>query len=139
MRLLLIDANHFSYFPSYASKKVAIHFREGAKKQEDYDNCLVVHVAVEPRDNNNTIESAKSGIKELAAEFDVKNIVLLPNVHLTESPAKSRKDLKVLKQLWERLDRLPTWSTHLEAFGYSGEWKISSKSHLRSVLGRRYK
>jgi hypothetical protein len=139
MRLLLIDAKEFSYLPSHPSKKVDVHFKEGIEKKNEYHNCLLAQIAFESKDGKRVVRRAASAIRRLAEELRVTSVVLLPNVHLTEHPMRSDDALARFKSLWRSLDGTFPCSVHLEPFGYSGEWRLIAKGHLRSVIGREFR
>jgi len=138
MRLITIDCIYFSYKPTIKTLHENYTFKDDSIRNENYYNCLVANIAIERGDNNIKIVKSSKEIISISRELDVSCIVLVPNVHLTNKPIEHEKAINLFLFLFDTIKNKSIIPVYLEAFGYTGEWQIHAKGHIKSVLGRTY-
>lgn len=136
MRILLIHSDYLNY--NVKNKTPVAEEIEDAKKQEAFDESLVVFTAVEKDDENNPQGIVKNLVKEVIKTNDqvkAENIVLYPYAHLSSSLSSPKVAVQVLKDAEETLigeglnvKRVP--------FGWYKAFEISCKGHPLSELSR---
>jgi len=151
MKILTLHSD----FIEFEAKKKAIKEPEELKnKKERIEECLVVFISVEKRDEKNPESASKnliSNIKDIAAQVKEKNIVLYPYVHLTNSPSDPKTALKVLditeKSLKSQKSKISEgletksqsgFKVHRSPFGWYKSFNISVKGHPLSELSREF-
>jgi threonyl-tRNA synthetase len=136
MKILALHSD----FIEFEAKKKAIKSPEEIKeKKKKVENCLVVFMSVESRDETkpeNTAKLCVSHIKDIAEQVKETNIVLYPYVHLSNSPSKPETALQVL-DLVEK-DLKDGFSVHRSPFGWYKAFNISVKGHPLSELSREF-
>ena len=136
MRILTLHSD----FIEFEAKKKAIKEPEELKnKSERIEECLVVLISVEERDEKSPEGSAKSlveNIKDIASQVKEKNIVLYPYVHLSNNPSNPKAALQVLDIAEAELKKL--FEVHRSPFGWYKSFNISVKGHPLSELSREF-
>ena len=137
MNLLCIHSEMFSYSPKYEAPKTKISFKDNTLRKPKYIDCLVIWITIDKDDNIETKhQKAIKEITKIVTDLRAKTVVLMPVSHLLPTPMPSKLALDWLLKLREDLDKNQNFTCYLEPFGFVGNWKISSKNHKRSVLGR---
>jgi len=151
MRILTLHSD----FIEFEAKKKAIKEPEPLKnKKEKINECLVVFISVEKRDESSPENAAKNlikNIKDIASQVKEKRIVLYPYVHLTNSPSSPKTALQVLDSAEKGLksqklkisEGLETKSqsgfeVHRSPFGWYKSFNIKVKGHPLSELSREF-
>jgi len=137
MKILLIHAD----FIEYEAKQKAIKNAEKCeKKKQKINECLVVFMAVEKRDEKNPKQIAENLVKEVesvAKEVKVEKVVLYPYVHLTSEPSSPDVALKVMENAEELLKKSDIIKEIFRApFGWYKAFNIKCKGHPLSELSR---
>ena len=136
MRILTLHSD----FIEFEAKKKAIKEPEPLKnKSERIEECLVVLISVEKRDEQNPENTAKNlvqNIKDVAAQVKEKKIVLYPYVHLTNSPSSPAVALQVLDFAEKELKK--DFEVHRSPFGWYKMFNIKVKGHPLSELSREF-
>lgn len=136
MKILTLHSD----FIEFEAKKKAIKEPEPLKKRKErVDNCLVVFMSVEERDEKNPENSAKQcveHIQDIAKQVKEKNIVLYPYVHLTNSPSNPKTALQVLDGVEKTLKK--EFEVHRSPFGWYKAFNIKVKGHPLSELSREF-
>ncbi len=130
VKVIYLHADFVEWEPVSKALKSAEPVEMGRKRVDD---CLVVMVAVEKGDNEDTVEKAVKDIEEHLERIKPKHVVLYPWVHLTQNPAPPGDALKLLKMLEQRLRnavRAP--------FGWYKRFMISVKGHPLAELSRTF-
>lgn len=137
MRLLLIHADELRY---WVTKKAIKEAEELEKKEDRFEDCLIVFWASEKSDEENLDAIAKNAaneIENIARQINAKRIILYPYVHLlfgTEPATKAKaielkdKILDLLKEKGFEVGKAP--------FGYYKEFELKCKGHPLSELSR---
>ncbi len=135
MKILTLHSD----FIEFEAKKKAIKEPEPLKnKKEKINECLVVFISVEKRDEANPENAAKNlvkNIKDIASQVKAEKIVLYPYVHLTNTPSSPKTALKVLD---EAEKGLKGFEVHRSPFGWYKSFNISVKGHPLSELSREF-
>ena len=135
MRILTLHSDYIEILP----KKKALKSAEGAEKEKKrFDECLVVFMSVEKRDESNpegTAQETAKEIKDVAKQVETKNIVLYPYVHLSSEPSAPHIGKKVLDRVEELLKKGNFVVDHAP-FGWYKAFTISVKGHPLSELSR---
>ncbi|HZX45161.1 MAG TPA: threonine--tRNA ligase [Candidatus Nanoarchaeia archaeon] len=136
MRILTLHSD----FIEFEAKKKAIKEPEELKnKQERIEECLVVFISVENKDESDPASAAANlvkNIKEIAAMVNEKKVVLYPYVHLSSSPSSPATALKVLDLAESGLKG--EYEVHRSPFGWYKSFNISVKGHPLSELSREF-
>jgi threonyl-tRNA synthetase len=133
-----ILALHSDFIEFQAKKKAIKEPEELKNKQEKVDNCLVVFMSVEQRDEANPLNTAKQcveHIKDISGQVKEKNIVLYPYVHLTNNPSKPNVALEVLDKVEKGLKG---FKVSRSPFGWYKSFNISVKGHPLAELSREF-
>jgi len=135
MKILTLHSD----FIEFEAKKKAIKNPEELKnKKERVEECLVVFISVEKRDEANPESAVKNlikNIKDISTQVKEKNIVLYPYVHLTNTPSNPKTALQVL-DLAEK--ELKGFKVHRSPFGYYKSFTVSCKGHPLAELSREF-
>lgn len=136
MRILTLHSD----FIEFEAKKKAIKEPEPLKnKSEKVEECLVVFISVEKRDEKNPENAAKNlvlNIKDVASKVKEKRIVLYPYVHLTNNPSNPKTALQVLDSAEKELKK--EFEVHRSPFGWYKAFNIKVKGHPLSELSREF-
>ncbi len=136
MKILTLHSD----FIEFEAKKKAIKDPEELKnKKERVDECLVVFISVEKRDEADPQSASKNLIKniiDISAQVKEKNIVLYPYVHLTNQPSSPKTALQVLDIAEKELKK--TFKVHRSPFGYYKSFTVSCKGHPLAELSREF-
>ncbi len=136
MRILTLHSNYIEF----EAKKKAIEEPEPLKKKsEKIEECLVVFISVEKRDESNPENAAKNlirNIKDIAFQVKEKRIVLYPYVHLSNNPSNPKTALQVLDVAEKELKK--EFEVHRSPFGWYKAFNISVKGHPLSELSREF-
>ncbi|MEA2035884.1 MAG: threonine--tRNA ligase [Nanoarchaeota archaeon] len=136
MKILALHSD----FIEFEAKKKAIKDPEELKnKKERIEQCLVVFISVEKRDEANPKVVASNlvkNIKDISEKVKEKNIVLYPYVHLTNSPGSPKTALDVLDNAEAELKK--EFEVHRSPFGWYKSFNISVKGHPLAELSREF-
>jgi threonyl-tRNA synthetase len=134
MRLLLIHSDYLEF----EAKQPTPAAEEIKERGGRFEECLVVFVTVEERDEINpeiVAEKAATEIEEVLRKVGAPRVVLYPYAHLSSSLASPSEAVKILELVKEKLvsrghevARLP--------FGWYKSFKLSCKGHPLSELSR---
>ncbi|OIO40227.1 threonine--tRNA ligase [Candidatus Pacearchaeota archaeon CG1_02_31_27] len=131
---------HSDYIKFRAIKK-AINQPEEIKEIKDFiesRECLVVFIAVEVTDNENSSKNLVKNIEEIIEQVKTKNIVLYPYAHLSSNLAKPDLALKIMKDA-EQLLKKDNYNVVRAPFGWYKEFEIHVKGHPLAELSREIK
>jgi len=135
MKILCLHSD----FIEFEAKKKAIKEPEELKNpKERVEDCLVVFMSVEQRDESNPEAIANetlNHIKDISGQVKANNIVLYPFVHLTNSPGRPKVALEVM-DLVEK--GLKNFKVHRSPFGWYKMFNIKVKGHPLSELSREF-
>ncbi len=136
MKILALHSD----FIEFEAKKKAIKAPEKIeKKSSRIEECLVVFVAVERRDETNpglSAENLSKNIVDIASTVNTRRIILYPYVHLTNQPSSAKTGLQVLQDAEEKLRK--EFEVHRSPFGWYKSFSISVKGHPLSELSREF-
>ncbi len=136
MRILTLHSD----FIEFEAKKKAIKEPEPLKKKsEKIEECLVVFISVEKKDESNPDNAAKNlvkNIKDIASQVKEKSVVLYPYVHLSNSPSTPKTALRVLNYAEKELKK--SYEVHRSPFGWYKAFNIKVKGHPLSELSREF-
>ncbi len=137
MKILLLHSDFIEFEPTKKAIKSAEEWKEGKKRVED---CLVVFLSVEKRDEARPARMAEDLVREIekvAAQVKAAKIVLYPYVHLTSTPSKPDVAQKVMSEAEKLLNRKKYKAYHAP-FGWYKMFNIKVKGHPLSELSREF-
>ena len=137
MRFLSFHCSFFNYEVKSKSRSKLIEELTETNKRGSLENCLVLFITVEKRDENNTniIPNALNEIKKIINQVKVSNIVLLSFAHLFGKLSSPDFSLKSLKQIEEALNQ-KEFKTLRPPFGWFNEIELRAKGHPLSRISR---
>jgi threonyl-tRNA synthetase len=106
--------------------------------RDNFNNPLVVFVAIEEMDNENTIKEAGSDIRKIAIQNEVGLVLLNPFAHLTSRLAKPAQAISLLDKLAENLRECVEFETERLTFGWYKEFSLNVKGEDNSQIYREY-
>ena len=133
MKILLLHSDFIEFEP----KQKAIKLAEESSGKQRIEECLVVLIAVEDRDEKNPEQTAKNLAEEVtsvAKEVKANNIVLYPYAHLSKDLSSPDVALLILKETEKLLKN--DFSVVRAPFGWYKKFSISVKGHPLSELSR---
>jgi threonyl-tRNA synthetase len=137
MRFLSFHCSYFSYEVKKKSRSKLIEELSDTNHNGTIDNCLVLFITIEKRDENNPdlVSGALNEIKNIIKQLKVKNIVLLSFAHLFGELSSPEFSLRKLKQLEEALNQ-NDFVTLRPPFGWFNEIELKAKGHPLSRISR---
>jgi len=133
MKILLLHSDFIEFEP----KQKAIKQAEEAGSKQRIEECLVVLIAVEEKDEANTLQATSNlitEIKKVASEVKAENIVLYPYAHLSKDLSSPDTALNVLKEAEKILKK--DFSVTRAPFGWYKKFHVSVKGHPLAELSR---
>jgi threonyl-tRNA synthetase len=132
VKLLCLHANTFRYRFDHPTPGADEH---EAGEEADFEEALVVFVAVEPGDEDKINHAAKE-VRHLARRADVKRIVVNPFVHLTSEPAQPGEAHEDSERLAERLRETFDGEVAYTSFGWYKAFRIDVRGDEASMFFR---
>lgn len=136
MKLLILDSKSFKYKLDHKTpvgEDIGNDLMIG-----NFDNPLVVFVAIEAGDNEATLEKSKNDISKIAIKNNVDLVLLNPFAHLASNLAKPAVAINLLKELTDMLKQCSEFSTEKLVFGWYKEFSIDVKGGDNSQIFREY-
>lgn len=132
MKLLCLHAERFSYSFDHPVADADEH-RVGQTRE--FDDALVVFVAIEPEDGEKINHAAKE-IRHAARRAGAANIVINPFVHLTSEPAPPEEAHRGAERLATRLVETFEGEVAYTSFGWYKSFRIDVRGdhHSQSFL-----
>ncbi len=135
MKIITIHADEISIEP----KKKAIQTAEELKEaKQEMNECLVVFMAFEKTDEENTdliAEKTTKEIENISEQVKTKKIMLYPYAHLSNNLGSPQKAIQTMKKIEEELNK-KEYEVKRAPFGWYKAFKISCKGHPLSELSR---
>jgi len=137
MRFLSFHCSFFNYEVKSKSRSKLIEELSETNQKGTLDNCLVLLITVEKRDedNPNLILKALNEIKRIVKQVKVTNIVVLSFAHLFGKLSSPDFSFQSLKQLEEALKQ-NGFNTLRPPFGWFNEIEMRAKGHPLSRISR---
>jgi threonyl-tRNA synthetase len=132
MKLLCLHAERFSYTFDHPTPGADDH---EAGQFAEYDEALVVFVAVE-HDDEGKINHAAKEVRKLAHRAEVKRIVVNPFVHLTSEPATPDEARDHSHRLADRLGETFDGEVSYTSFGWYKVFRIDVRGDEASMFYR---
>lgn len=139
MRILLIHADRFSFRVTGETTAALPGELDKSKSEGDVSEALVVFMAAEKGDNANVGSVADRVTEEvltLAAQIGAENLVIYPYAHLSSSLSSPRVAVKLLDEIFTRLQSHNHLKIIRAPFGYYKAFEISCKGHPLSELAK---
>jgi len=133
MRCLILHCKSFAYtldHPTPVAEEVG-----DLNAPKEFENCLVVFASAEPSDNPATSESASMEIAKIAKAVQAEQVLLNPFAHLSNSLAKPKQAISVLKATAQHLSTQGI-QTHYSPFGWYKGFTFEVLAHNSSQLFR---
>ncbi|MBU4265991.1 MAG: threonyl-tRNA synthetase editing domain-containing protein [Candidatus Altiarchaeales archaeon] len=134
MKLLFIHVDRIWY----RAKRGTKFAEETTEKEGSMNDCIVAFSCVEKYDEikpDETINSIREEIVKVADKMKLKNIVVFPFAHLSQSLSHPEIALKILKGVESSLKE-SGFEVKRVPFGWSNEFELKSKGHPMAVLSR---
>jgi hypothetical protein len=132
MKLLCLHADRFRYRFDHPTEGSDEH---EAGQEAEFDEALVVFVAVEPHDLDKINHAAKE-VRKLARRADVKRIIVNPFVHLTSEPAPPGEAHDDSMRLAQRLRETFEGEVAYTSFGWYKAFRIDVRGDEASMFFR---
>ncbi len=134
MKILTLHSDYIKFKPLKKALS-SIELEKGEEEEKHIKEPLVVLIAVEKGDNEESTKVLIQNVKEIAKQVKAENIVLYPYAHLSSnlsSPDTAQKTLAdaktKLKKEFKIVEKAP--------FGYYKEFELKVKGHPLSELSR---
>ncbi len=125
MKCLLLHCRNFSYKFDHATQVA----EKNDKREDSFENAMVVFVAAEKSDENEIIEAAVKEITNLAQNVKAEKIIINPFSHLTSSLAPSNKALELIKNLVLNLKEKSNLEVVYTSFGWYKSFSMDVFGH----------
>jgi threonyl-tRNA synthetase len=133
VKLLCLHADKFSYRFDHPTTPAADDHAPG--ETADYDDALVVFVAIEEGDEHKIAHAAKE-VRKVAREARVSRIVVNPFVHLTADPAAPEEARVDSSHLADRLKETFDGEVDYTSFGWYKAFRINVRGDDASMFFR---
>lgn len=136
MRVLLIHSDYLKY--KTKNKTPIAEEIEKEKEQGEFNEALVVFVAVEKDDEKNpagVVNNLITEIKSTNDQINAERIVLYPYAHLSSSLSSPKSAIEILKMAENELGNRGMEVSRVP-FGWYKSFEISCKGHPLSELSR---
>ncbi len=134
MRILQQHLDFIEYEPREKEISMA---EEAEKKKHHYDEIVVLFTSVEQGDDDRIAKQAIEGTKDFLGKLKVNRIIIYPYAHLSQSLARPREALEVLKAM-ERYAIEMGMETYRAPFGWNKAFQIKVKGHPLAEQSRVY-
>jgi len=137
MRFLSFHCSFFNYEVKSKSRSKFIEELSNTNQKGALNNCLVLFITVEKRDekNPNLIPNTLIQIQSISSQIKVRNIVILSFAHLFGKLSAPKFSFQSLKQLEEALEQ-NNFKTLRPPFGWFNEIELRAKGHPLSRISR---
>jgi threonyl-tRNA synthetase len=137
MRFLSFHCAFFKYNVKNKSRSKIIETLSDDNREGELDNCLVLFITVEQRDENNPniIPNSIIEIEKIGKQLKITNIVILSFAHLFGKLSSPEFSLNSLKQIEEILIK-KGFKTLRPPFGWFNEIELKAKGHPLSRISR---
>ncbi len=139
MRILLIHADTFSFRVTGETSVALPSELKKAVSEGEVAEALVVFMAAEKGDEADAASVAKQVTQEVlrhASQVGTDNLVLYPYAHLSSTLSSPRVAVKLLDDVYDRLQSANHLKIMRAPFGYYKAFKISCKGHPLSELAK---
>lgn len=138
MKILSLHCDYIKFKPLKKALKNPEELSDERKKEVLIDNALVIMIAVEKQDENNSkiIEQSSKEIRDIADQVKTKKIVLYPYAHLSSALSDPNFALKTIEGIEKCLKNFKIIRA---PFGYYKELELKIKGHPLSELSREIK
>ncbi len=133
MKILLLHSDFVEFEPKTKALKSA---EEVVKERKRVEDCLVVFIAVEKRDekNNRSAKKLADEVRDVAGQVKARRVVLYPYAHLSKDLASPDAALRIMKEAQEILKK--DFEVSRAPFGWYKEFTIKCKGHPLAELSR---
>lgn len=132
MRCLILHCKTFAYTLDH---RTPVAEEASGETPKEFTNCLVVFASSELHDSSATAESASIEIARIASQIKPDAIVLNPFAHLSNTLAKPKQAISVLKLTVDKL-LARGLQTHYSSFGWYKGFSFDVLAHDFSQLFR---
>jgi threonyl-tRNA synthetase len=135
MRILQQHLDFIEYEP--ISKEISGAEEVPDKKKQRYEEIVALFISVEPGDDDEIAKMAVEGTKSFLQKLKVNRIIIYPYAHLSQSLARPKDALEVLKTM-ERYSTEAGLETYRAPFGWNKAFQIKVKGHPLAEQSRVY-
>ena len=135
MRILQQHLDFIEYEP--IGKEIASAEEIPDKKKHRYEEIVALFVSVEPGDDAEVAKKAVEGTKAFLGKLKVNRIIIYPYAHLSQTLARPKEALEVLKTM-EELAKREGLETYRAPFGWNKAFQIKVKGHPLAEQSRVY-
>ncbi|MFH7882506.1 MAG: threonine--tRNA ligase, partial [Candidatus Aenigmatarchaeota archaeon] len=125
MRILQLHSDFIQY---KIIKKEIVYAEKAEKKEEKFENILVLFTCVEKNDNQETAKEAIDEVNEFLKKIKLNKILIYPYAHLSNELARPLDALEILKFMEDYAKNLGI-EVYRSPFGWNKEFSIKIKSH----------
>jgi threonyl-tRNA synthetase len=134
MRILQLHSNFIIFKP--VEKEIAIA-EETEKKENRFDEVVVLFTAVEEGDDAAVAQRAVDDVQAFLEKLKVNRILIYPYAHLSSNLARPAEALKLIKAM-EAQAKQKGIETSRAPFGWNKQFTISIKGHPLAEQSRFY-
>jgi threonyl-tRNA synthetase len=137
MKLLSLHCDFIRFKPLKKALKEPEELTKEQEKEKEIKEPLVIFIAVEKQDENNSeiIDKLVNEIKEIAKQVNCNNIVLYPYAHLSSQLSSPDFAKTTLIKTEDEL-RKQKFQVARAPFGYYKEFELKCKGHPLAELSR---
>jgi threonyl-tRNA synthetase len=136
MKLLILNSKSFGYTLHHKTP-VAEDVSEESVRGE-FENPLVVFIAVEAKDTDGMVNEVGEDIRKIAVQNKTDLILLNPFAHLSSRLARPAQAIELLDKLAEYLRQYAELKTERLTFGWYKEFSLDVKGEDNSQIFREY-
>jgi len=125
MKILQLHADFIEYEPIRKEIEVA---EEAEQKPYRFNDVVVLFIAVEEEDNENTVLQAVASAQDSLSKLGANKIIVYPYAHLSSNLAPPATALKLIKMMVEEFRRLGL-EVSQAPFGWNKAFTIKVKGH----------
>jgi threonyl-tRNA synthetase len=134
MRVLQLHSNFIVFKPM--AKEIALA-EEAEKKENRFEEVVVLFVAVEEGDDAAVAQRAIDDVTAFIEKLKVNRILIYPYAHLSSNLAKPAEALKLIKAM-EAYAKQKGTETYRAPFGWNKQFTLSIKGHPLAEQSRSY-
>jgi threonyl-tRNA synthetase len=134
MRILQLHSNFIVFKP--VKKEIALA-EEAKKKENRFEEVVVLFTAIEKGDKEATAKKAIDDVQAFLKNLKVNRILIYPFAHLSSNLSKPSEALKLVKDM-EAYAKQKGINTYRAPFGWTKQFTISIKGHPLAEQSRSY-
>lgn len=137
MKIITLHCDYIRFKPLKKAFKGAEELDSKAQLEKEIREPLVVLVAIEKGDNDQTVSELVEAVKKTAKDVKALNVVLYPYAHLSSNLASPSTALEYLVEAENILTK--SFKVTRAPFGHYKEFELKVKGHPLSELSKEFR